>query len=108
MLVNFKDKGGSVLVKRAFIYIIIGAALWGTIGWYVKNLYIYGFTPMEVVTLRVSSSAMLLLIYMLFVSPNQLKLHTKTDIKYFLGTGILSIIFLIIVCSQQLNSQRSP
>lgn len=80
-------------MKRAFIYIIIGAALWGTIGWYVKNLYIYGFTPMEVVTLRVSSSAMLLLIYMLFVSPNQLKLHTKTDIKYFLGTGILSIIF---------------
>lgn len=80
-------------LNRAFIYIIIGAALWGTIGWYVKNLYAFGFSPMEVVTLRAWSSAILLLGYLFIVSPTKLKLHSLGDIKYFLGTGILSIIF---------------
>lgn len=75
------------------IYIVVGAALWGTIGWYVKHLYAFGFTPMEVVTLRSWSTAILLLFYLLFFSPGKLQLHKFSDIKYFLGTGILSIIF---------------
>lgn len=75
-------------LNKAFIYIIIGAALWGTIGWYVKNLYAFGFTPMEVVTLRAWSSSILLIVYLLIASPKKLKLHSLTDIKYFLGTEI--------------------
>src|SRR5699024_12534378 len=79
-------------ICKAFIYIITGAALWGTIGFYVENLYAYGFTPMEVVTLRVSTAAMMLLIYMSFYAPKQLKLKKWTDISYFIGTGVFSII----------------
>src|SRR5699024_12785818 len=77
----------------AFFYIVTGAALWGTIGWYVKHLYAYGLAPMEVVTLRVWSSAIILLGFMLFTAPKQLTLHKLTDIKYFFGTGIISFIF---------------
>ncbi|MBY7143795.1 EamA family transporter [Virgibacillus sp. NKC19-3] len=80
-------------MNKAFLLIIIGAGLWGTIGWYVNHLYTFGFTPMEVVTLRSWSSALLLLLYLMITSPKKLKLHTPKDIKYFLGTGILSIIF---------------
>lgn len=80
-------------MNKAFLFIIIGAGLWGTIGWYVKNLYAFGFTPMEVVTLRAWSSAILLLLYLVIASPKKLKLHTPKDIRFFLGTGILSIIF---------------
>ncbi|MFZ3579672.1 DMT family transporter [Virgibacillus sp. DJP39] len=80
-------------MNRAFLLIIGGAALWGTIGWYVKNLYSFGFSPMEVVTLRVTTTAILMLVYMLFKSPKKLKLHSLGDIKYFIGTGIISIIF---------------
>lgn len=80
-------------MQKAFIYIILGAALWGTIGWYVKNLYAYGFTPMEVVTLRVWTAAIILVIYLWIKSPKQLRLKSLTDIKYFIGTGIFSIIF---------------
>ncbi|WP_188454561.1 DMT family transporter [Virgibacillus oceani] len=80
-------------MNKAFIYIILGAALWGTIGWYVKNLNELGFTPMEVVTLRAWTTAIILLIYMLFRSPKKLKLQSFGDIKYFIGTGIFSIIF---------------
>lgn len=80
-------------MNRAFLYIIIGASLWGTIGFYVKNLYAFGFTPMEVVTLRVTTTAIILFIFIIFVSPNSLKLQHYTDLKYFIGTGIFSIIF---------------
>lgn len=67
--------------------------MWGTISFYVKNLYAYGFTPMEVVTLRAWTSAILLLLYQLATSPKSLKLHKFTDLKYFIGTGVFSIIF---------------
>ncbi|MGY0692214.1 DMT family transporter [Virgibacillus sp. FSP13] len=80
-------------MNKAFIYIIFGAALWGTIGWYVKHLYTYGFTPMEVVTLRVWSTAIILFLYMIIKAPRKLKLQSIYDLKYFIGTGILSIIF---------------
>lgn len=81
------------MLNKAFTYIILGAALWGTIGWFVKNLYALGFTPMEVVALRVWSSAIILLCYLGLTSRKSLKLHTISDLKYFIGTGIFSVIF---------------
>lgn len=86
-------KGMKLNMNRAFIYIITGAILWGTISIYVKNLYEFGFSPMEVVTLRVVSASIILTIYLLFKSPASLKLKAWKDIKYFIGTGVFSIIF---------------
>lgn len=80
-------------MNRAFIFIMIGATLWGTISFFVKNLYEYGFTPMEVVTIRAVTAAIILVVYLLVLSPKRLKLKRFTDIKYFIGTGVLSIIF---------------
>ncbi|SFD84026.1 Threonine/homoserine efflux transporter RhtA [Lentibacillus persicus] len=80
-------------MNRAFFFIMLGAALWGTIGWYVKNLYAYGFTPMEVVTLRVWSAAILIIVFLLLTSPNKLRLNAFSDLKYFIGTGVFSIVF---------------
>ncbi|GGA87796.1 DMT family transporter [Ornithinibacillus halotolerans] len=80
-------------MNRSFLLIMLGAALWGTIGWFVKNLYYYGFTPMEVVTLRVTFTSIIMITYLLFTSPKTLKLIRFIDVRYFIGTGILSIIF---------------
>lgn len=77
----------------AFLYILFGAALWGTISFYVKHLYHFGFTPMEVVTLRVWTSALILVLYLLITNRKRLKLDKLTDVKYFIGTGIFSIVF---------------
>ncbi|MGJ9458597.1 DMT family transporter [Oceanobacillus sp. CF4.6] len=76
-----------------YLLIILGATLWGTIGWFVKHLYELGFTPMEVVTLRAWTSAILLITYIIIVSPKDMKLQSIRDCKYFIGTGICSIIF---------------
>lgn len=80
-------------MNRAFLYIITGAILWGTIGFYVKYLYSFGFSPMEVVTLRVMTAAIILLLYLAITAPKHLKLSNWKDLKYFIGTGIFSIIF---------------
>lgn len=80
-------------LNKAFISIIVGATMWGTISFYVKNLYDFDFTPMEVVTLRAWTSAIILVLYLLITSPKNLKLHKATDLKYFIGTGVFSIIF---------------
>lgn len=80
-------------MNRAFIYILIGASLWGTISIYVKNLYAIGFTPMEVVTLRVFFTSVILLPFLLIASRKSLRLHSFRDITYFIGTGIFSIVF---------------
>ncbi|MDC3412751.1 DMT family transporter [Aquibacillus sp. 3ASR75-11] len=80
-------------MKRAYIFILIGASLWGTISWFVKHLYALGFTPMEVVTLRVWTTAIVLVLFYSITSPNTLKLKSIKDIRYFLGTGIISIVF---------------
>src|SRR5690625_4630356 len=80
-------------MNRAFIFIMVAATLWGTISIFVKNLYTYGFTPMEVVTIRAITASIILVSYLLVSSPKSLKLKQIKDIKYFLGTGIFSIVF---------------
>ncbi|MFS0752007.1 DMT family transporter [Oceanobacillus sp. 1P07AA] len=80
-------------MNRYIILIVIGAGLWGTISWYVKQLSEFGFTPMEIVILRAWSTAIILVPFLLITNRNQLKLKAWSDLKYFIGTGILSIIF---------------
>lgn len=69
-----------------------GAALWGIIGLFVTYLYEFGFTPVQVVAVRVASAAVLLLLYTYFTSKQSLRIHWK-DSHYFIGTGIISIVF---------------
>jgi drug/metabolite transporter (DMT)-like permease len=78
--------------KSAYLFIVIGAALWGTIGIFVQGLYEYGFTPLQVVSIRVTFAAFILLVIVLIKNPTALKIQ-KADYKYFVGTGIFSIVF---------------
>ncbi|RLQ95547.1 DMT family transporter [Falsibacillus albus] len=78
--------------KLPYIQIIIGASLWGIIGIFVNNLYTYGYTPMQVVAIRVSAAALILVGFALFKNHRIPKI-SLSDVKYFVGTGILSIVF---------------
>lgn len=75
------------------MFILLGASLWGVIGWFVNHLSDLGFSSMEIVTLRAWSAAIMLLLYQLVTSASKLKLKSILDLKYFIGTGIFSIIF---------------
>ncbi|MFD2922190.1 DMT family transporter [Halobacillus naozhouensis] len=77
--------------KSALLFIGAGASLWGIISVFVTYLYEIGFTPTQVVTMRVLSATLFLIVYALFKNRQLLKIKIS-DCKYFVGTGIFSII----------------
>jgi drug/metabolite transporter (DMT)-like permease len=77
--------------KIAYLYIVTGAALWGMIGIFVTYLYEIGFTPTQVVAIRAISAMFFLLMFVLIKNPQALKINIP-DSKYFIGTGIFSIV----------------
>ncbi|MBY6035040.1 DMT family transporter [Fictibacillus nanhaiensis] len=82
----------SYYTKIAFLYIAIGASLWGIIGYFVKELSLLGFTPLQIVFLRASSAFIFFFIWILAYRPHLLRIHMK-DSWYFFGTGVLSVSF---------------
>ncbi|WP_342753692.1 DMT family transporter [Bacillus sp. PK3_68] len=78
--------------KVALLFIGVAASLWGIIGAFVTYLYEIGFTPAQVVALRSLSAALFLVLYV-FTKNRQLLKIKVSDSKYFVGTGIISIVF---------------
>jgi drug/metabolite transporter (DMT)-like permease len=72
--------------------VVIGASLWGIIGIFIHDLSDAGFTSLQIVTLRVVSAALMLVIYLSLANPQLLKIRFK-DSAVFVGTGIFSIVF---------------
>lgn len=95
-------------MKKPFLFIIISATLWGTISWFVKHLYAHGFSPMEVVTLRVWSTACLLIFYFGWRSRASFRLQSFKDLAYFIGTGIFSILFFNYCMFTAINLSTIP
>jgi len=81
--------------KSAYVLIGIAGSLWGIIGIFVTNLYTLGFTATQIVTVRVITAAILLVLYLLIKNPRLLIIQFS-DIKYFIGTGLFSIVIFNI------------
>lgn len=75
---------------RAYAMTIAGASFWGMTGLFVQKLYTFGFTPLEVVTVRMALSAFLLFAVLLAVRSYQLHIYLR-DIPHFIGLGVVSI-----------------
>jgi drug/metabolite transporter, DME family len=76
----------------SILMIIIAAVLWGIIAFFVKALAEMGFTPMEIVSIRVSVAYILLLLIGLSYKRKEL-LVKKKDLPIFFGSGVVSIVF---------------
>lgn len=78
--------------RFAYLWIMAAASLWGMIGAYVTYLYDAGFTPTQVVSLRLLLAAFFLVIFTVIKNKEHLAIRFH-DTKYFIGTGIISIVF---------------
>lgn len=80
-------------MKRSLpiLFILISAALWGTIAIFVRKLSSFGFTSMEIVALRAAAASILLLLIGAIKYRGELKIKFK-DVPLFVGTGICSIV----------------
>ncbi|WP_163969681.1 DMT family transporter [Oceanobacillus halotolerans] len=80
-------------MKQSFAYFvtILGASFWGLTGLFVESLYQFGFTPWEVVTIRLTSATIILLFFICLFSPKHLKIKLK-HLPHFFGLGVGSIV----------------
>ncbi|MEL7657192.1 MAG: DMT family transporter, partial [Bacillota bacterium] len=78
--------------KMAMVLVILAASMWGTVGVSVKVLSGFGLTAIQMVVARLIVAAGFLGAYLLFTDKEKLQIDKK-DIKYFLGNGILGILF---------------
>jgi drug/metabolite transporter, DME family len=72
--------------------IAFAATMWGLIGFFVKGLSEIGYSAMEIVTIRVGTAAIMLLVVGLGFFRSRLKIKFQ-DVPLFIGTGLLSIVF---------------
>ena len=78
--------------SHSYLMISSGAAMWGLIGIFIKALNEAGFSSMEITTIRAVTASAILFLYMALRSRSMLRIRSG-DIKYFLATGILSMVF---------------
>ena len=77
------------------LLIIIAACFWGSMGIFVRKLESYGFSAIQIVSIRLTLAALLFCLVQLIVDRSGFKLALR-DIPLFLGLGFGSILFFTI------------
>lgn len=80
------------MLQSTYISIISGASLWGLIALFFKFLTACGFSPLQIVALRVLFAAVLMTAVIFKIDPKLLKIRWR-DSWLFIGTGIFSLVF---------------
>lgn len=77
------------------ILIIIAACFWGGMGIFVRKLSEYGFSPIQIVSIRITLAALFFALILLVKDRSGFKILPR-DIPLFLGLGFGSILFFTI------------
>ena len=81
--------------RRAYISILLAAALWGIIGLWNRRLMAGGLSPTGIVTVR-NFGGMALLCAVFAVKDPRVFRVKKEHLKYFFGTGVVSVVLFTI------------
>lgn len=77
----------------SYILVLIAGISWGLIGVFTKAIDALGFTEMQMLFVKGVLATAVLLVITFFKDRSQLKLKNWKDIRYFVGTGIISFTF---------------
>ena len=77
------------------ILIIIAACFWGSMGIFVRKLGENGFSPIQIVSIRITLAALFFCAILLFKDSTGFKIRLR-DIPLFLGLGFGSILFFTV------------
>lgn len=88
-----KDRKSSTALGP--VLIILAGIFWGSMGIFVRRLGTYGFSPIQIVCLRVSLAALVFCIIQLFVDRKGFRIALR-DVPLFLGLGLGSILFFTV------------
>ena len=77
----------------SYFLVLIAGVSWGLIGVFTKAIDALGFTEMQMLFVKGVLATAVLLVITFFKDKSQLKLKNWKDIRYFVGTGIISFTF---------------
>ena len=77
------------------ILIIIAACFWGSMGIFVRGLSDFGFSPIQIVSIRITLAALVFCGLLLVKDRSGFKIQLR-DIPLFMGLGFGSILFFTI------------
>ena len=77
----------------SYILVLIAGVSWGLIGVFTKANNALSFTEMQMLFVKGVLATAVLLVITFFKDKSQLKLKNWKDIRYFVGTGIISFTF---------------
>ena len=77
----------------SYILVLIAGVSWGLIGVFTKVIDVLGFTEMQMLFVKGVLATAVLFLITFFKDKKQLKLKNWKDIRYFIGTGIISFTF---------------
>ena len=84
--------------KRKFgpLLIILAGCFWGCMGIFVRKLASYGFSSVQIVSIRVTIAALVFSGLLFFRDRSGFRISLR-DLPLFLGLGFGSILFLLSV-----------
>ena len=77
------------------LLIILAGCFWGSMGIFVRKLTAYGFTSIQIVSIRVTLAALVFCILLLIKDRSGFRISLR-DLPLFLGLGFGSILFFTI------------
>ena len=81
--------------KLDLILIVIAACFWGSMGIFVRRLTTYGFSSIQIVSIRVTLAALIFSLFLLIRERSGFRISLR-DIPLFLGLGLGSILFFTV------------
>ena len=75
---------------RGYLYILVGATLWGVSSVVAKSLFIIGLSPAQLVQIRLTLATAALLLILLFYDRKRITISLK-DLPYFLILGLVGV-----------------
>lgn len=81
--------------KLGIVLIILAGCFWGSMGIFVRKLGTYGFSAIQIVSIRISLAALIFSLVLLIKDRRGFRISIK-DIPLFLGLGFGSILFFTI------------
>ncbi len=82
-------------INKGSFFIILAGCFWGSMGIFVRRLGIYGFTSIQIVSIRVTLATLIFALVLLLKDRKGFKISLR-DIPLFLGLGFGSILFFTV------------
>ena len=92
-IVNLGIKFGALFdgnIKIGILLIILAACFWGSMGIFVRKLGEYGFSSIQIVSIRITIAALVFCIILLIKDRTGFRI-SPWDISLFLGLGLGSV-----------------